>query len=56
LVKDDKVFEYPGVLKDYTADFIEIMDVDYRVKEDQPRKKADLVVPRKYALIRHLGE
>lgn len=56
LVKDDKVFEYPGVLKDYTADFIEIMDVDYRVKEDQPRKKADFVVPRKYALIRHLGE
>ena len=56
LIKGDKIFEYPGVLKDYTAEFIEIMDVDYRIKEDQPARKADLVVPRKYGLIRHLGE
>jgi len=56
LVKDDKIFEYPGVLKDYTAEFIEIMDVDYRIEEDQKARKADLVVPRKYGLIRHLGE
>jgi len=32
------------------------MDVDYAVKEDQPTKKADLVVPRKHGLIRHLAE
>lgn len=56
LTKGDKTFEYPGVLKDYTAEFIEIMDVDYRVKEDQTARKADLVIPRKYGLIRHLGE
>jgi hypothetical protein len=49
-------FEYCGVLKEYTAEFIEIMDVDYAVKEDQPTRKADLVVPRKHAVIRHLGE
>jgi small nuclear ribonucleoprotein (snRNP)-like protein len=56
LIKGDKIFEYPGVLKEYTADFIEIMDVDYKVKEEEPTRKADLVVPRKYGVVRHLGE
>ena len=56
MVKGDKIFEYSGVLKDYTAEFIEIMDVDYKAQEDQPAKKADIVVFRKYGLVRHLGE
>ena len=56
LVKGDKIFEYCGVLKDYTAEFIEVMDVNYRIKEDQPPRMADLVVLRKYGLIRHLAE
>ncbi len=56
LIRGDKIFEYCGVLKEYTADFIEVMDVDYEAKEDEPAKKADLVVPRKYGVIRHLGE
>ena len=56
LTKGDQTFEYPGVLKEYTSEFIEIMDVDYRIKEDQGIRKADLVVPRKYGIIRHLGE
>jgi hypothetical protein len=56
LKKGDRIFEYPGVLKDYTAEFIEIMDVDYKTKEDQPARKADLVVPRHSGTIRHLGE
>jgi len=56
LVEGDKISEYCGVLKEYTAEFIEIMDVNYKVKEDEPAKKADLVVLRKYGVIRHLGE
>ncbi len=56
LIKGDKVFEYCGVLKEYTAEFVEIMDVNYKVKEDQPARTADLVVPRKLGVIRHLGE
>jgi len=56
LAKGDKIFEYCGVLKEYTAEFIEIMDVNYKVKEDEPVRKADLVVLRKYGVIRHLGE
>jgi hypothetical protein len=56
LIRDETVFEYCGVLKEYTADFIEVMDVDYEAKGDEPAKKADLIVPRNYAVIRHLGE
>jgi len=56
LIKGDKIIEYWGVLKDYTAEFIEVMDVNYQLKQDQPARKADLVVLRKYGVIRHLGE
>jgi hypothetical protein len=56
LIRGDKIFEYCGVLKEYTADFIEVMDVEYESKEDEPAKKADFVVLRKYGVIRHLGE
>lgn len=56
LIKGDKILEYCGVLKDYTAVFIEIIDVNYKLKEDQPARKADLVVLRKYGVVRHLGE
>ena len=56
LVKGGKVIEYPGVLKDYTSEFIEVMDVDYNVGETDEKRKADLVVLRKYGMIRHLGE
>jgi len=56
LLKGDKVFEYCGVLKEYTAEFIEIMDVDYKSDGENPARKADLVVLRKYGLVRHLGE
>ncbi len=56
MIKADKILEYCGVLKEYTAEFIEIMDVNYAVKQGEPTRKADLVVPRKLGLVRHLGE
>jgi hypothetical protein len=56
MIKGDKIFEYCGVLKEYTAEFVEIMNVNYRIKEDQPPRIADLVVPRKLGLVRHLAE
>ncbi len=56
MIKGDKIFEYCGVLKEYTAEFIEIMNVNYKTTEDKPPRTADLVVPRKLGLIRHLGE
>ena len=56
MIKGDKIFEYCGVLKEYTAEFIEIMNVDYKITEDKPARIADLVVPRKIGLVRHLAE
>jgi len=56
LIRGDKLFECCGVLKEYTADFIEIMDVDYTPDREQPARKADIVASRNYGLVRHLGE
>lgn len=56
LIRGEKVLEYSGVLKDYTADFIELMDVEYAIGDSTPPRKADIVVPRKCGIIRHLGE
>jgi hypothetical protein len=56
MIKGDKVLEYCGVLKDYTAEFIEIMDVNYTIKKDEPTRRADLIVPRKLGQVRHLAE
>jgi len=56
MIKGDKVLECCGVLKEYTAEFVEVMDVDYKIKEGQPTRKADVVVPRQLGIIRHLGE
>jgi len=56
LLKGDSYLELSGVLKDYTAEFIEIMDVDYTTTEHPTPRKADLVVLRKYGVVRHLGQ
>ncbi len=56
LIKGDNVLEYCGVLKDYTAEFVEVMDVDYQCSASEPIEKADLVVLRKYGIVRHCGE
>ena len=54
--KGDRIHEFPGVLKDYTSEFIEVLDVDYKVKKEDVPKKADLVVRRQYGIVRHLAE
>jgi small nuclear ribonucleoprotein (snRNP)-like protein len=56
LFQEGNKIEYAGVLKGYTAEFLELMDVDYRLSNKEPRRKADIVVPRTVALMRHLGE
>jgi hypothetical protein len=56
MIAGDKLCKYRGVLKDYTADFIEIMDVDYEATDAGSPKKADLVIPRKHGLVRHFAE
>lgn len=56
MIKGDKIIEHAGVLKEYSAEFIEIMDVDYPADDGKSKRKADLVVPRKLGLVRHLAE
>jgi hypothetical protein len=54
--KADRVIEYCGVLKDYTAEFIAVLDVDYKLDENAPPRKADLITLRTNGTIRHLAE
>jgi len=56
LVKGDKVFELPGVLKDYTSEFIELMDIDYRIDQADAPRRADIVMLRTCGIVRHLAE
>ena len=53
---DDKTWFFTCVLKDYTSEFIELLDVDYQIDEDSSSRKADIVVSRKCGFVRHLGE
>ncbi|MBN2407800.1 MAG: hypothetical protein JXJ19_08890 [Elusimicrobia bacterium] len=56
LNKGGSISEYPGILKDYTSAFIEMMDINYKTAQDASFRKADLVVPRDIGIIRHLAE
>lgn len=52
----DQPVEIPGVLKDYTAEFLELLDVEYWFNGSTKKKRADILLPRKRATVRHLGE
>jgi len=58
ILADDGVIKYAGVLKEYSAAFLEVMDVAYQPMGQQGNatRTADLIIPRKHGIIRHLGE
>ena len=56
VVKNEGVSKYRGILKEYTSEFIELMDVDYRGRPDDASRPADILVPRKYGIVRHFSE
>ena len=56
LLKNEKKIKLTGVLKDYTKDFIEIMNVKYIVADETEAQIVDLIVPQKLAVIRHFSE
>ncbi len=56
LIKGEELLKYTGVLKDYTSQFVEIMDVNYAPKINAQHRLADIVVPQKLVVIRHLAE
>jgi hypothetical protein len=53
---NDQPVELTGVLKDYTAEFIAMLDVQYWTGKEDEREKADIILPRKRAIVRHLAE
>ena len=48
--------EIVGILKDYSSDFFELLDVDCWYNNTDETKKADVILPRKRAMVRHCGE
>lgn len=48
--------EYCGIMKDYTPDFMEMVDVDYKSPGEQKSRKADLIMSRQLGAVRHLGK
>jgi len=50
-----KTYDIRGILKDYTGQYLELLDVEF-LAEDLNISKADLVLPRKTNKIRNLGE
>ncbi|MFC1677406.1 hypothetical protein ACFL3G_10150 [Planctomycetota bacterium] len=55
-VKDGKTIELVGVLKDYTSEFIEVMDIDYNAGPTDTPRKADIILRRACGIVRHLAE
>ena len=46
---EDGIKEYPGILKEYTDQFLEILSVPLE-------RDCDLIVPRVHAVVRHAGK
>lgn len=55
MIKGEKVYQYSGILKDYTSGYLELLDVNYDVADKEARL-ADIIVPQKIGIVRHLGE
>ncbi|MDD5645339.1 MAG: hypothetical protein PHO00_07855 [bacterium] len=53
---DSKKHELSGILRDYTAEFIELMETELKLQDNKNPVKADIVIPRSIAAVRHLGE
>lgn len=56
VMRGEKPEEHRGILKDYTPDFMELLDVAYRGHSGEAGRKADIIVSRQIATVRHLGK
>jgi len=52
---EDERTEYAGILKDYTSEFLEVLDISHRAGPENAPRKADMIVPRSIAVVRHAG-
>lgn len=51
---DGEIIEYVGVFREYSGDYLEVMDVTF--EEDGSKQQVDLIIPRKHGTIRHDAE
>lgn len=56
LASSGKPVEMIGILREYSAEFIELLDVQFSIDGQKLPETADLIVPRSRAVVRHLGE
>ena len=52
--EDEEVQKYVGIFKEYSSQFLQIMDVSY--SDDDKSMLCDIIVPRAHATIRHGAE
>lgn len=52
--QSNQIEEHPGVLREYSADFLEVMGIHYR--DGDKIRDCDVVVPRSISIIRHSNE
>jgi hypothetical protein len=53
IVEEGKKKEYPGILKEYTTSFIEVMGTRHTRGEGKEPQDADMIVPRTLGIVRH---
>ncbi|MGB2630920.1 MAG: hypothetical protein WBD24_06330 [Candidatus Omnitrophota bacterium] len=56
MIYGEKKTELAGILKDYTTEFITLLDAAYRTGSGEKSGKADILIPRSIGLVRHSGE
>jgi len=53
---NNTLYTFKGILKEYTSEFIELLDIIIKTEYDNEASSADIIVPRKLAVIRGVGE
>ncbi len=54
--RGDVFEEYAGIMKDYTSEFMEMVDVDYKRPSGTKARKADVIMSRQLGTVRHMGK
>jgi hypothetical protein len=52
-VINESLITFEGTLKDYTAEYIEVLDVQYKTSASGDSRTADIVVPRSLGVVRY---
>ena len=56
MISGEKKVELAGILKDYTTEFITLLDIAYNTEGGERARNADILIPRSIGQVRHSGE